>query len=403
THTSSNGISHIDQACFSSSSIQLERGKKKPKPKLSRRDQITGMKKGRHLKRVDSLQNKGRSGGGQTQLLEARMRRAQGQKDKFQSARDFVQRSTLSPGDQKLAEARILRQRSRQLKQRGTPGLGFTPARFRLLPIENETGTDLTALSSGQGTHRRAMTVRELKEQVDASTFDNIGLHPAVAAAAARVLEAQIRVRRQLKPDDAVDVRLTEIQALGIPEILGRTRLGKGGTQQTTAGDGVGPSVFLAAETGSGKTFAYALPLISMLKAEEEAAGARGMARLRRERRPRALVLVPSRELVAQVTAAFKSIAHGAKVRTVGVHLGLARRDLRIKAEQGPIDVMVATPSAALQYMVRDPLFTPGEVRRVVVDEADSMMDEYSFGDQIKQVLDMVRKANATQGRREQA
>ncbi|KAJ1792846.1 hypothetical protein LPJ62_000598 [Coemansia sp. RSA 2167] len=399
----SGGAGHIDRMWFSSSA-QAQGAKRAAKPKPTRHEQIAGMKKGRHLKRIDSLQNKGRSGGGQSQLLDARMRRASEQKSKFQGAREFVQRSSATPGDQKLAEARILRQRSRQLKQRGTPGLGFTPARFRLMPIENETGTDLTALSSGQGTARRAMTVKELKEQVATSTFDNIGLHPDVAAAAKQVLEKQIR-NRNPHQEDEVSLRLTEIQALGIPEILGRTRLGKRGARQAVDSLSPGPNAFLAAETGSGKTFAYALPLITMLKQEEEAVATDswGLSMLRREQRPRALVLVPSRELVAQVTSAFKSIAHGAKVRVVGVHLGLARRDLRIKINQGPIDIMVSTPGAALQYMGRDALFKTSELRRVVVDEADSMMDEHSFGDQIRQVLNMVRRSNEKQDRREQA
>ncbi|KAJ2737876.1 hypothetical protein GGI20_006365, partial [Coemansia sp. BCRC 34301] len=154
--------------------------------------------------------------------------------------------------------------------------------------------------------------------------------------------------------------------------------------------------------TGSGKTLAYALPIISQLKQEEEDS-ARSMSKLRRERRPRALILVPSRELVKQVTATLKKIGHQAKIRTVGLHLGVARRHLRELVEQGPIDVLVSTPGAILRYMGRDPLLSPASIRRMVVDEADSMMDSHSFGDQMDSVLDMVRRANSTQGRREQA
>ncbi|KAJ1832573.1 hypothetical protein LPJ63_003433 [Coemansia sp. RSA 2711] len=371
------------------------------KPKLSRQDQLAKMKKGRHLKRIGSLQNQGRSGGGQTQLLDARMRRARDQKSKFQQAREFVKRSSTDQHERQQAEARIQRQRSRQLKQRGTPGLGFTPARFRLLPIENEAGTDLTALSSGTSGANRTMSIKELKAQVEASTFDNMGLHPEVAAAAQKILEAQVNERFPHRENDT-GVRPTEIQALGIPEILGRTRLsGQKPAQSNKETKRAGSNVFLAAETGSGKTLAYALPLLSMLKSEEE--GAADIEQVRRQRRPRALVLVPSRELVAQVTATFKGLAHQVKTRVVGVHLGHARRDVRIRAEQAPIDVLVATPAAALRYLQQDPIFTPGMVQRVVVDEADSMMDQHSFGRQIEQVLDMVRTSNRTQMRDEQA
>ncbi|KAJ2629919.1 hypothetical protein H4R22_003031, partial [Coemansia sp. RSA 1290] len=363
---------------------------KSTKPKLTRQEQVARMKKGRHMKRLDAFQSKGRSGGGQSQLLEARMRRANEQKKKFHQAREFVHRLPNTQQDQLMADARILRQRSRQLKQRGTPGLGFTPARFRLLPIENESGTDLTAVSTGSGANRQAISVKELREKVAASNFDNIGLHPAVADTVKTVLTEQIKTRYPHQKD--IDIRPTEIQALGIPEILGYSRLSKKRLQN--------PNVFLAAETGSGKTFAYALPLVSMLKREEEM---NSKTEVRRDRRPRALVLVPSRELAVQVTSAFKSLAHKVKFRALCVHLGLLRRDLRVKAQQGPVDVMVTTPAAALRFMLNDPIFTPGEIRHIVIDEADSMMDEHSFGDQIKQVLDLVRKANETQGRKEQA
>ncbi|KAJ2834572.1 hypothetical protein GGI24_000312 [Coemansia furcata] len=368
-----------------------DRREDKIKEQQGRRAKWDKMKGSRHKMRLESLPQKGRSGGGQSQLLEARVRRARDQKDKFVAAREFVQRTTATQRERTMAEARILRQRSRQLKQRGTPGLGFTPARFRLLPIENESGTDLTALSNGEGA---SMSIRELSEQVAKSTFDNIGLRADVVEAAMGILKAQLSARNPFNKDE---VRPTEIQALGIPEIMGLTRMAKNKKKKVVEVEGAGPNVFLAAETGSGKTLAYALPLISQLKQEEDAGA------LRREKRPRALVLVPSRELVKQVTGTLKKIGHTAKMRTVGLHLGVTRRHLRELVEQGPIDVLVSTPGAILRYMGRDPLLSPADIRRLVVDEADSMMDSHSFGDQMDQVLDMVRRANQTQGRREQA
>ncbi|KAJ2808184.1 hypothetical protein H4R21_000175 [Coemansia helicoidea] len=347
--------------------------------------------------RVDALKGTGRSGGGRTQLLEARVRRARDQKEKFASAREFALRGSGSREEQSLAEARIQLQRSRQLKARGTPGIGFTPARFRLMPIDNESGTDLTALSCESPAGRKTMTARELRDQVELAMFDSLGLRADVVAAATELLEAQAQARAG--SGEAAGVRPTVIQALGIPEILGRTRVGAA----RHAGQSVGPNVFLAAETGSGKTLAYALPIVSQLKQEEEQLRGQAAAGLRRERRPRVVVVVPSRELVAQVTATFKSIGHRAKIRTVGVHLGLSRRGLREKAEQGPIDVLVATPGAVVRYMLKDRLLSPADVRRLVVDEADSMLDSFSFGDQITAVLDMAKRSSETQRRPLQA
>ncbi|KAJ2333371.1 hypothetical protein GGH91_005955, partial [Coemansia sp. RSA 2671] len=312
-----------------------DRREDKIKEQQGRREKWDKMKDSRHKMRLESLPQKGRGSGGQTQLLEARVRRARDQKERFVQAREFVQRNSTTQRERTMAEARILRQRSRQLKQRGTPGLGFTPARFRLLPIENESGTDLTALSNGEG---GSMTIKELSEQVSKSTFDNVGLRADVVEAVKGILKEQLSARNPFGKAEP-ELRPTEIQALGIPEILGLTRMSnkKPKTQQEI--DGPGPNVFLAAETGSGKTLAYALPLISQLKQEEED-NARNIGKLRREMRPRALILVPSRELVKQVTSTLKKIGHTAKTRTVGLHLGVSRKHLRELVEQGPIDVL---------------------------------------------------------------
>ncbi|KAJ2397656.1 hypothetical protein GGI23_003457 [Coemansia sp. RSA 2559] len=371
------------------SSSQWHSGGKKPRvrrngnetkiaAKQEQRSKWAQLKTTDHKIRVDSVrQGGGRSGGGKAQHLEARMRRAQDKKEKFHGARDFVQRASGTQEQRALAEARILRQRSRQLKTRGTPGLGFTPARFRLMPVENEAGTEMVALSCNDAGVQRTVSIKQLARQVENATFDNVGLVPRVAEAAKQILAAQYSERESTKEP----LKPTEIQALAIPEILGHTRTGaKGRTGPRT--------VFLAAETGSGKTLAYALPLISMLKQEE---AAEALDSLRRERRPRALIVVPSRELVKQVTRTLKAIAHHAKVRVIGVHLGVPRRIVRAYAEQGPVDVMVATPGAALAHMGRGGEFSPASVRRLVVDEADSLMDSHSFGEQTVGVLDLAR------------
>ncbi|KAJ2656259.1 hypothetical protein IWW48_005124 [Coemansia sp. RSA 1200] len=363
----------------------MSRNEAKIEEQREKRAKWDKMRTGEHRMRIDGVRrsNSGRSGGGRAQLLDARMRRARDQKDKHHRAREFVQRSAVSQQQRRDGEARILRQRSRQLKSKKTPGLGFTPARFKLVPIESETGSDLKTLG-----------VKQLAEKVKAATFDNIGLAPSVADAAKHILEAQMKARNA-HAQPVEEWKPTEIQALAIPEILGKTRKGVSGSSSSS-------SVFLAAETGSGKTFAYALPLVSMLKHEEEQqqqihGPKRNTDTLRREARPRALVLVPSRELVSQVTRTFKEIAHHAKVRVIGLHLGMQRRALRGNVDQGPIDILVSTPGAALRYMVNDPVLSPARVQRLVVDEADSLMDAHSFGKQTTDVLDLVRRARDTQ------
>ena len=72
--------------------------------------------------------------------------------------------------------------------------------------------------------------------------------------------------------------------------------------------------------TGSGKTLAYLAPLISRLRDEEEHDGL-----IPRLKRPRALILLPSRDLAAQVLAVAKSLCHVARFRAVGLIGGIKR------------------------------------------------------------------------------
>ena len=91
----------------------------------------------------------------------------------------------------------------------------------------------------------------------------------------------------------------TEIQRAAIPAVLG------------------GHDVVIASETGSGKTLAYLLPMVDILKQEEERSRRRGRAVGARLQRPRAVILVPSREVGRQVRTLLGSIPrlfHGVAV-----------------------------------------------------------------------------------------
>lgn len=76
----------------------------------------------------------------------------------------------------------------------------------------------------------------------------------------------------------------------------------------------------LSSHAGSGKTLAYLAPLISRLRDEEEHHGV-----LSRLRRPRALIVLPSRDLAAQVLNVAKSLCHQAKFKAVGLMTGIKR------------------------------------------------------------------------------
>lgn len=108
---------------------------------------------------------------------------------------------------------------------------------------------------------------RRLRGLSTASGFTELELHPPLLAA----LE-------ELELDEP-----TEVQQAAVPAILG------------------GDDVLIASETGSGKTLAYLLPIVHVLKQEEEVSRQRGRAVGARLQRPRAIVLVPSREVGRQV------------------------------------------------------------------------------------------------------
>ena len=120
-----------------------------------------------------------------------------------------------------------------------------------------------------------------------------------------------------------------------------------------------GRDVIGSAQTGTGKTAAFALPILSKL--------------VHHEPRPRVLVLEPTRELAAQVETAFRDFARFTDLRIVvvfgGVGYGIQRESLR----KG-VDVLVATPGRLLDLMEQGACRVD-RIQYLVLDEADRMLD----------------------------
>lgn len=129
-----------------------------------------------------------------------------------------------------------------------------------------------------------------------------------------------------------------------------------------------GRSVVGVAETGSGKTLAYVLPILHGLKTAEL-----GGSRVEHSARPRAVVIVPTRELGEQVSKVFKPFTHTTRlrVRTVlgGTDMDVAKRNI-----SGAFEVLVATPGRLIKLLDRG-LVGFNDVRTLVFDEADQMLD----------------------------
>lgn len=158
----------------------------------------------------------------------------------------------------------------------------------------------------------------------------------------------------------------TPIQLAAIPPLLaGRDVLGQ-------------------AATGTGKTAAFALPLLHRLESEPVAAGA-GTGRSRAT--VRALVLVPTRELAIQVAEALHRYGRALAGRILAVYGGQP-----IHQQLGPlrhgVDVVVATPGRALDHLRRGSLVLDA-VEMLVLDEADEMLD-MGFADDLEAILEKV-------------
>src|SRR5881275_3498799 len=136
----------------------------------------------------------------------------------------------------------------------------------------------------------------------------------------------------------------TPIQAQGIPHVLARR------------------DVLGIAQTGTGKTAAFVLPMLTMLE--------KGRARARM---PRTLILEPTRELAAQVKENFDKYGAGQKLNVALLIGGVSFGDQDSKLTRG-VDVLIATPGRLLDHTERGGLLLTG-VELLVIDEADRMLD----------------------------
>jgi ATP-dependent RNA helicase DeaD len=135
------------------------------------------------------------------------------------------------------------------------------------------------------------------------------------------------------------------------------------------------------AATGTGKTAAFALPVLQRLPAH------------RRDRAPVALVLVPTRELAVQVSEALHRYGKDLGARVLPVYGG-APIVRQLRSLESGVDVVVATPGRALDLLNRGSLRL-GEVATVVLDEADEMLD-MGFAEDLEAILDETPETRQT-------
>src|SRR5204863_1125815 len=124
----------------------------------------------------------------------------------------------------------------------------------------------------------------------------------------------------------------------------------------------LGKDVLGIAQTGTGKTASFVLPMLTMLE--------KGRARARM---PRTLILEPTRELAAQVKENFDKYGIGQKLNVALLIGGVSFGDQDSKLTRG-VDVLIATPGRLLDHTERGGLLLTG-VELLVIDEADRMLD----------------------------
>jgi ATP-dependent RNA helicase DeaD len=187
----------------------------------------------------------------------------------------------------------------------------------------------------------------ERDTSVDGPTFDDLGLRPEL-----------LRALAALGYEEP-----TPIQQEAIPPLVeGRDLLGQ-------------------AATGTGKTAAFALPVLQRLEAH------------RSDRAPAALILVPTRELAVQVSEALHRYGKELGARVLPVYGG-APIGRQLRSLEFGVDAVVATPGRALDLVNRGALQL-GEVATVVLDEADEMLD-MGFAEDLEAILDETPETRQT-------
>ncbi|MCC2316312.1 DEAD/DEAH box helicase, partial [Cellulomonas xiejunii] len=179
---------------------------------------------------------------------------------------------------------------------------------------------------------------------------------------------------------------MTTFTDLGVPEALVRALADQQITtpfpiQTATLPDTLrGADVLGRGRTGSGKTLAFALPVVTRLAASGTP---------RRARRPRALVLCPTRELATQIEAVFAPLAKTAGLRTAVIFGGVAQSRQVTALDRG-VDVLVACPGR-LEDLLRQNLVTLDGIEITVLDEADHMAD-LGFLPVVRRLMDRTPK-----------
>lgn len=161
-------------------------------------------------------------------------------------------------------------------------------------------------------------------------------------------------------------IRTTNIQFKAIPSILN------------------GEDVLAIAQTGTGKTAAFAIPIINKIDSYKSSKRSYGI---------KCIVMAPTRELALQIGEVFKALANHTKVKTFAL-CGGVEQDPQIKKLQDGIDILIATPGRMFD-LINQGYIKLENVNTLVLDEADHMLD-LGFINDIKSVKNKLTREHQT-------
>ena len=146
-----------------------------------------------------------------------------------------------------------------------------------------------------------------------------------------------------------------------------------------------GKDLLGCAQTGTGKTAAFAIPILQKLYAEKKSAGDR--------RKIKALIVAPTRELAIQISESFKSYGRHLGLKTLVIYGGVSQNP-QTKDLRNGVDILVATPGRLLD-LINQRFISLKEIEYFVLDEADLMLDMGMLKD-VRKIITYIPKDRQT-------
>ncbi|PVV05150.1 hypothetical protein BB560_000332 [Smittium megazygosporum] len=312
------------------------------------------------------------------------------------------------------ADSKLSRKDSRnKTKQIKLPGVSFIPSRFQLVTVKNESNTEHLPIvkKTKNGKIIGSLNAKEISNLLKTSTFENLGLDSNILQAGKSFITQRIKNMKNTfsfpssSEQTPENLKPTPIQTLAVPEILA---LDNPDLAQDSSN-----VLFLASETGSGKTLAYLLPLIQLLKREEIKLTARTENTSDAENEntsteadssdinsgklqlpslsPRAVIIVPTHDLAAQIVQVSKYLCHIIKFSVLHVE-SISKVRKKISSSENPIiDIAIGTPLSLERAFSENELLSLENSRYFVIDEADTIMDDKTHLDTTMKILRSVQ------------